>query len=149
MSKSKKSAAQIRKKRASNKKPSFLARMVRLLIWLVLIATVAGILGVVGVFVYLGQDLPRISTLTDYRPPTITMVYSDDNRKIGEFYKERRILVPLEQMPEMLKQAFVSAEDARFYHHQGVDIISIIRAFFKKTWRPAPLFRGAARLPSR
>lgn len=131
MPKTKKSAAQIRKKRAINKKPSFLARLVRLFIWLTLIAAVTGILAVVGVFVYLGQDLPRISTLTDYRPPTITTVYSDDNRKIGEFYKERRILIPLEQMPEMLKQAFVSAEDARFYQHRGVDIISIIRAFVK------------------
>ncbi len=131
MSKPNKSAAQIRKKRASKKKPSFLSRLIHLFVWLTLIAVIAGILMVVGVFIYLGQDLPRISTLNDYRPPTITAVYSDDNRKIGEFYKERRIIVPLEQMPVKLKQAFVAAEDARFYQHQGIDIMSIARAFFK------------------
>lgn len=131
MPKSKKSAAEIRKKRASNKKPTLFSRLLRLLIWLTLLAGIAGTLAVVGIFVYLGQDLPRISTLTDYRPPTITTVYSDDNRKIGEFYKERRLIVPLEQMPARLKQAFVAAEDARFYQHRGIDIMSIIRAFFK------------------
>ncbi len=131
MPKSKKSAAEIRKKRASNKKPTLFSRLLRPLIWLTLLAGIAGTLAVVGIFVYLGQDLPRISTLTDYRPPTITTVYSDDNRKIGEFYKERRLIVPLEQMPARLKQAFVAAEDARFYQHRGIDIMSIIRAFFK------------------
>jgi penicillin-binding protein 1A len=131
MPKPKKSAAQIRKKRASHTKPSIFARLLRLFIWLTLIAGFAGMLTVVGVFVYLGQDLPRISSLADYRPPIITAVYSDDNRKIGEFYKERRILLPLEQMPARLKQAFVAAEDARFYQHSGIDIISIIRAFYK------------------
>jgi penicillin-binding protein 1A len=126
-----KSAAQIRKKRARNKKTSFLSRLIRLFIWLAFVSLVTAILAVVGLFIYLGQDLPRISALTDYRPPIITAVYSDDNRKIGEFYKERRILLPLAQMPEKLKQAFVAAEDARFYHHQGIDLMSIARAFFK------------------
>lgn len=88
MPKPNKSAAQIRKKRASKQKPSFFVRMLHLFAWLTIITVIAGILAVVGAFIYLGQDLPRISTLTDYRPPTITAVYSDDNRKIGEFYKE-------------------------------------------------------------
>ncbi|MGD8446635.1 MAG: PBP1A family penicillin-binding protein, partial [Desulfobacterales bacterium] len=57
--------------------------------------------------------------------------YADDNRKIAEFFKERRIVMPLPQMPQMLVDAFVAAEDSRFYKHQGIDFISIIRAFFK------------------
>jgi len=126
-----KSAAQIREKRARNTRHSFLSRLIRLFIWLSLILAVTGVLAVAGIFIYLGQDLPRISNLTDYRPPIISAVYSDDDRKIGEFYKERRIIVPLEQMPEKLKQAFVAAEDSRFYKHQGIDIMSIIRAFVK------------------
>ena len=48
-----------------------------------------------AIYRYLGDDLPRIESLAEYRPPVITAVYSDDNRKIGEFYKERRIVVPL------------------------------------------------------
>jgi penicillin-binding protein 1A len=97
----------------------------------------------VGGYFYYSRDLPRITSLHDYHPATVTTVYADDNTKIGEFYKERRIVVPLEKIPEQLKQAFIAAEDARFYKHRGVDLVSIIRAFLK-TWRRAPLSRGAA-----
>ncbi|MBW1724990.1 MAG: transglycosylase domain-containing protein, partial [Deltaproteobacteria bacterium] len=90
----------------------------------------SGVIGVAGVYFYLSKNLPEISTLKDYRPPVITTVYSDDNRKIAEFFKERRIVIPLSQMSPMLKNAFIAAEDARFYNHKGIDILSIIRAFF-------------------
>ena len=85
----------------------------------------------VGVYFYLSDDLPKVSSLKDYRPPVITTVYSDDNRKIAEFYKERRIVIPLSKMPRMLTEAFIAAEDARFFKHQGIDFLGIIRAFFK------------------
>jgi len=86
---------------------------------------------IAGIYFYLNENLPKISSLKDYRPPVITTIYSDDNRKIGEFYKERRIVMPLSKMPKMLKEAFIAAEDARFYKHKGIDILSIIRAFYK------------------
>ena len=88
-------------------------------------------LAISGVYFYLSGDLPKIATLADYRPPIITSVYSDDNRKIAEFFKERRIVISLDEMPLMLKHAFIAAEDARFYKHYGIDLFSIIRAFFK------------------
>ncbi len=84
-----------------------------------------------GIYFYFTRDLPRISSLEDYRPPIITTVYSDDNRKVAEFFKERRIVVPLSEMPTMLISAFVAAEDARFFKHEGVDLFSIARAFLK------------------
>lgn len=89
------------------------------------------LISIAGVFFYVGRDLPKISSLKDYRPPIITTVYSDDNRKIAEFYKERRIVVKLSKIPKRLIEAFISAEDARFYKHKGIDLISIVRAFFK------------------
>ena len=92
---------------------------------------VIGALSIIGVYFYLSRDLPKISSLKDYHPPLITTVYSDDNRTIAEFYKERRIVLPLSQMPKMLKEAFIAAEDSRFYSHTGIDFLSIIRAFFK------------------
>ncbi|MGA7146798.1 MAG: penicillin-binding protein 1A [Desulfobacterales bacterium] len=92
---------------------------------------ITGSLGAAGVYFYLSRNLPKIASLKDYRPPVITTVYSDDNRKIGEFFKERRIVIPLSQMPDILKKAFVAAEDSRFYTHQGIDILSIFRAFYK------------------
>jgi penicillin-binding protein 1A len=98
---------------------------------LAFILILSGAATALGIYFYLSEDLPRIATLGDYRPPIITTVYSDDNRKVGEFYKERRIIVPLSEMPQTLKDAFVAAEDARFYSHGGIDLLSIVRAFFK------------------
>ncbi|MEZ4525183.1 MAG: PBP1A family penicillin-binding protein [Desulfobacterales bacterium] len=80
---------------------------------------------------HITHDLPRISTLADYRPPEVTSVYAANLRKIGEFYRERRIVVPLSRMSQTLIQAFISAEDSRFFSHPGLDFIGIARAFFK------------------
>jgi penicillin-binding protein 1A len=96
----------------------------------ILAALLAGLfLG--GSYFYFTKDLPKIASLKDYHPPIITTVYTDDERKIAEFFKERRIIVPLSKMPAMLVKAFVASEDARFYEHPGVDFFSIARAFLK------------------
>ena len=79
----------------------------------------------------ISKDLPEISSLRDYHPPVITTVYSDNGRKIAEFYKFRRVILPLSEIPEQLINAFVDAEDARFFQHTGIDIISVVRAFMK------------------
>jgi len=106
-------------------------RIFRWLLMAFILILIIGSLGAAGVYFYLSRNLPKIASLKDYRPPVITTVYSDDNRKIGEFFKEGRIVIPLSQMPDMLKKAFVAAEDSRFYKHQGIDILSIFRAFYK------------------
>lgn len=126
-----KSISQIVKKRAIQEKGRFLKRISRWFFWALVLFMISAPLAGVGVYFHLSENLPKISTLKDYRPPVVTTVYSDDNRKIGEFYKERRLVIPLSKMPKMLIEAFIAAEDSRFYTHQGVDIISIIRAFFK------------------
>ena len=105
----------------------------RLLVWGILPMC---FLSVIAFALYAGyrhitHDLPRISTLADYRPPEVTSVYANNLRKIGEFYRERRMVIPLSRMPEILIQAFVSAEDSRFFSHPGLDFIGIARAFFK------------------
>jgi penicillin-binding protein 1A len=79
------------------------------------------------------SNLPYIGTLKDYRPPLITEIYSDSGEVIGRLWEEKRILVSLDQLPEHLIQAFIAAEDSRFYKHEGVDLLSIIRAFIKNT----------------
>jgi len=101
------------------------------LLLLLFISMSAVILAGLGIYYYLSEDLPKIASLSDYRPPSITAVYSDDNRKIAEFYKERRIVVPLAKIPTRLTEAFIAAEDARYFKHQGIDFLSIVRAFFK------------------
>ncbi|MDZ7666034.1 MAG: PBP1A family penicillin-binding protein [Desulfotignum sp.] len=87
--------------------------------------------GLAGLYVYLSQDLPKINSLEDYQPATVSYVFSDDGRKIGEFYNERRIVIPLSEMPDNLINAFLAAEDSRFREHPGIDIQSIFRAFIK------------------
>lgn len=87
--------------------------------------------GFVGTYLYFTLDLPKISSLRDYEPPIVTQVFSHDGQLIGEFFSERRIVVPLSQIPQTLMNAFIAAEDSRFYRHPGVDLLSVIRAVFK------------------
>jgi len=77
------------------------------------------------------KELSQINDLNFYEPPLITSIYSDNNTVIGEFYKERRIIIPMSHIPKNIVNAFIAAEDCRFYEHMGFDIVSIIRAFIK------------------
>lgn len=77
------------------------------------------------------SNLPYIGSLRDYSPPIITEIYSAEGEVIGRFAEEKRIVVTLDQVPQHLIYAFVAAEDARFFEHEGVDLQSIVRAFFK------------------
>lgn len=123
--------SQILKKRALKQQHGPWRRIIKWSLYGVLFLMLLGGSASVGLVFYMSRDLPKISSLKDYHPPIITTVYSDDLRKIAEFYKERRVVVPLDQIPVQLRQAFIAAEDSRFYKHQGIDIFSIIRAFFK------------------
>jgi penicillin-binding protein 1A len=123
--------SQILKKRALKQQRGPWRRIIKWSFWGVLFLMLLGASATAGLIFYMSVDLPKISTLKDYNPPIVTTVYSDDQHKIAEFYTERRIVVPLEQIPLKLRQAFIAAEDSRFYKHQGIDIFSIIRAFFK------------------
>src|SRR3954452_17594325 len=75
------------------------------------------------------SDLPQnLSVVTDYRPIRASQIFSADGELIGEFYVEKRVLVPIEDVPPLVRKAFVAAEDARFYQHGGVDYQGILRA---------------------
>ncbi|NIQ40246.1 MAG: PBP1A family penicillin-binding protein [Proteobacteria bacterium] len=84
-----------------------------------------------GVYMYFTQGLPQIESLKDYRPNIISTVYALNGEVIGEFFDERRIVVPTDQIPQFLIDAFVAAEDSRFFEHKGLDYQAIIRAFLK------------------
>ncbi len=126
-----KTKSEILTQRARPKKRHFFSKF---LLWSFLLGFIIAIMGAVagvGVYFYLSKNLPQISSLTQYHPPIITTVFSDDGRKIAEFFEERRIIKPLEEMPPALINAFIAAEDSRFYKHKGIDFYSIVRAFFK------------------
>ncbi|WP_018610651.1 penicillin-binding protein 1A [Uliginosibacterium gangwonense] len=72
--------------------------------------------------------LPSLDALTDYKPRIPLRVYTADGALIGEFGEERRTYIAINDVPEKLKQAIVSAEDDRFFEHSGVDFSGLIRA---------------------
>lgn len=91
---------------------------------------VAG-LALFAFYTQLNRSLPSTQALKNYHPPLVSSVYARDGSLIGEFYTERRYLVPLSRISPHLIRAFLAAEDVRFYEHGGVDLQGIVRAFFK------------------
>ncbi|MFZ5617114.1 MAG: penicillin-binding protein 1A [Pseudomonadota bacterium] len=86
-------------------------------------------IGAFGVYMFsLSQDLPDYEVLAEYEPPVTTRVYGNDGTLVAEFARERRLFVPIEAMPDLVKDAFVSAEDKNFYVHEGLDFKGIVRA---------------------
>ncbi len=77
------------------------------------------------------NELPSIAALKDYRPSITTRVYADNNELIDEFFLEDRKVIKYENIPKIVIQAFVAAEDTRFFQHKGFDMQSMSRAFFK------------------
>jgi penicillin-binding protein 1A len=131
MIKKQRSKNYIIKKRSKRKSRNIFSLILGSFLLIGLMILTAGVLIAVGGYFYFKQELPQISSLKDYNPPTITTFYSDDNRKIAEFFHERRIIIPIYHMPDMLKNAFIAAEDDRFYQHKGINLASILRAFLK------------------
>ena len=72
--------------------------------------------------------LPSLEALTDYRPKIPLRVYSAEGVLLGEFGEERRALVKISEVPEVMKKAILAAEDDRFYQHGGVDYMGVLRA---------------------
>ena len=114
----------------------------------VLVFTTLAIVGIAvaasfAVWRELTQDLPDAAELLDYRPPTATRVYAADGTLIGEFYVERRYLMPIEQVPLGVRRAFLAAEDADFYTHRGIDPQGIARAVYMNL-REGEIVQGAS-----
>lgn len=105
--------------------------LVKLVLWAMglLAAGLACLLMVVGVaMVTAYPNLPDISDLADYKPKLPLRVFTADGQLMGEFGEERRNLTPIEEIPQIMKDAVLSIEDNRFYDHGGVDYLGILRA---------------------
>lgn len=87
------------------------------------------------IFFYFGRGLPDYQFLRDYQPSVATRFYTDDYQLFKEYAREKRIFVPIENMPPLLIQAFLSAEDKNFFYHPGVDFISVFRAVLTNTFK--------------
>lgn len=87
--------------------------------------------GGLGILLALTQDLPQVESLADFEPSAITTVLADDGTPLRSFFVERRIPVPLGDMPGNLVKAIIAVEDARFYQHFGLDLRGIVRALLR------------------
>jgi len=86
------------------------------------------LLAIIVVLAY--PQLPSLEVLTDYQPKIPLRVYTADGHLIGEFGEERRALVRFREVPDVMKQAILAAEDERFYQHPGVDTLGVLRAAY-------------------
>jgi len=92
-------------------------------------AALFSLLMVVGVAMVVAYpNLPDISDLADYKPKLPLRVFTADGQLMGEFGEERRNLTPIKDIPQVMKDAVLAIEDARFYEHGGVDYLGILRA---------------------
>jgi penicillin-binding protein 1A len=98
------------------------------LLGLIVLGGLAG--GAAGYVAYqrFATGLPDVDGLRTYQPRVMSRVYADDSRLLAEFASERRIFVPYAAIPDIVKRAFVSAEDQNFFTHPGVDPVAMLRA---------------------
>jgi penicillin-binding protein 1A len=97
---------------------------------LTLLLGLAALLGAgFGAWRAIRQNLPSVSGLESFVANIITVVYADDGKAIKDFATERRIEVPYDKIPDVLKKAIIATEDPRFFHHHGIDFRGILRAF--------------------
>jgi penicillin-binding protein 1A len=119
-------------------------RTLRLALLAGALLSIVGVVVVAGVVVHYAKNLPAFDSVDDYHPKLASRVYSADHRLIGEFYEERRIVVPYERIPKRLIQAFLSSEDGDFFDHHGLDPLGLAKAIFDKVTGRAAKLRGAS-----
>jgi penicillin-binding protein 1A len=98
---------------------------------LVVVAFLLGALAAGGLAAHIGvlsAELPDLTAMERYDPPTTSRVFDKNGNLVARFYEERRSVVPIEKIPDHVKRAFISAEDEDFYNHKGIDYFAIIRA---------------------
>ncbi|QIE44769.1 PBP1A family penicillin-binding protein [Pseudohalocynthiibacter aestuariivivens] len=101
-------------------------------------------LSIGAIFYIYGRDLPSHQSLANYTPPTISRIFSGEGRIIDEFSRERRLFTPAEEIPVLIKEAFISAEDKNFYTHSGYDARGIVAAAVEAARTRGGTVRGAS-----
>lgn len=108
----------------------FILRFLGFLFSWAVIGSIMALAGVMAIFAIYGKDLPDTAQLERYEPPTLSRIYSGEGLLMDEFARERRIFTPVDEIPDRVKQAFISAEDKNFYEHRGFDPVGIGAAVY-------------------
>ncbi len=140
--------AEKRKVKKDKPKPSggFFSRIIMGLVSLALIGIVGGVGTIAFILFYFGHDLPDYRALAKYDPPIVTRAYASDGRLLAEFAFEKRVFVPVESVPKLVINAFISAEDKNYFTHPGIDFTGILRAVVDNITHPGKRMKGASTL---
>ena len=117
--------------------------------WLRILLVGSFVLGGIGAGTVIGilwvatRDLPTFDSFQDYQPSLVSRVYADNGEIIGQFFIERRLYTPIDQIPKALTQAVIAVEDTRFLEHPGLDIVGIGRAAWTNL-KKGGRFQGAS-----
>ena len=117
--------------------------------WLRILLVGSFVLGGIGTGTAIGilwvatRDLPTFDSFQDYQPSLVSRVYADNGEIIGQFFIERRLYTPIDQIPKALTQAVIAVEDTRFLEHPGLDIVGIGRAAWTNL-KKGGRFQGAS-----
>ena len=105
-----------------------------------LFGTIFTVFGIWFIILYYSEQLPDLKKINDYNPPLTSRLYSADGILLKEYAEEKRLFVSIENVPLLVKQAFIAAEDNNFYEHNGVDFKALfsatifnIKAYINKT----------------
>lgn len=120
----------------------FLGRIFLLLFSLGFLGAIVAVGGFVYILNYYGKDLPDHNQLRNYEPPIVTRLYAGDGHLMAEFAQEKRAFVPIAFIPDLVKNAFIAAEDQNFYEHSGVDMKAVARALIKNVVNKLKGIRG-------
>lgn len=93
-----------------------------------LFLSILGLIALLLVFSHYGKSVDDYRQLAKYEPPVTSRLYAADGRLLAEYASEKRIFVPYEAIPKIIVQAFISAEDKKFFKHGGIDFVGIARA---------------------
>ncbi len=117
--------------------------------WLRILLVGSFVLGGIGAGTVIGilwvatRDLPTFDSFQDYQPSLVSRVYADNREIIGQFFIERRLYTPIDQIPKALTEAVIAVEDTRFLEHPGLDIVGIGRAAWTNL-KKGGRFQGAS-----
>ena len=122
-----------------------------------MILRIIGYLFAVGAFLFIcaaavaglilqhyNKDLPDYEVLAKYEPPVMTRVHASGGELVAEYARERRLYLPHQAIPDLVKAAFLSAEDKNFYAHTGIDPAGIARAFYQNIKNRGERLQGAS-----
>ncbi|MBM3643796.1 MAG: penicillin-binding protein 1A [Alphaproteobacteria bacterium] len=119
-------------------------KLFKILMAFAVAAMIAGTGTLAAVFWHFSHGLPDHKQLADYQPATVSRLYTSDGKLLAEYAREKRLFVPVAAMPRRVVEAFVAAEDQRFFTHPGIDILGVLRAVMANLQNPGKRPEGAS-----